>query len=243
MREWERYQVVVAEFFRDLGMQARLDTAVSGTRTTHDIDVLVSGSYVGFDITWIVECKAWQTRVTKEKVLTLRQIVNDVGADRGFLLAENGFQAGALEAALLSNVTLTSIAELTERLSYDLNMAKLSKLEHRAERALREYVGIDKQTRIDANLRPSVDGGTTYSAIHVIDTIEASLREVRLRGFPLYFVGAAASELVAFPRAMINGPRGATSVDGPAQLYELLDGRLTDLEDRLNRVIRPEGNV
>jgi hypothetical protein len=37
-------------------------------------------------------------------VLALRQIVTDVGADRGILLSEKGFQSGAVEAATLTNV-------------------------------------------------------------------------------------------------------------------------------------------
>jgi hypothetical protein len=36
------------------------------------------------DIVWIVECKHWKTAVSKLHVLDLREIVSDIGADRGF---------------------------------------------------------------------------------------------------------------------------------------------------------------
>ena len=56
---------------------------------------------MGFEVTWIVECKYWQTPVNKLHVLALREIVTDTGADRGILLSESGFQVDAKEAAWL----------------------------------------------------------------------------------------------------------------------------------------------
>jgi hypothetical protein len=64
-------------------------------------------------MTWLVECKAWSSAVPKEKVFALRTIVEDTGADRGFVMAEKGYQSGALEAARLTNVMLTSRADLS----------------------------------------------------------------------------------------------------------------------------------
>jgi hypothetical protein len=61
-----------------------------------------------------VECKDWQSKIPKEKALALLSIVQDIGADRGFLLSEAGFQPGAIAAIQQSNVTLTSIAALRE---------------------------------------------------------------------------------------------------------------------------------
>ena len=87
---WKDYQEEAARFFRALGLEAQTDVTVRGVRTTHDIDVLVKSHHAGFDVTWIVECKQWNTRVSKLHVLALREIVSDVGADRGILLAESG---------------------------------------------------------------------------------------------------------------------------------------------------------
>jgi hypothetical protein len=70
------------------------------------------GTIVGVRFQWVVECKAWKTNIPKEKVLALLSIVQDVGADKGFLLSETGFQSGAVRAASNTNITLTSIADL-----------------------------------------------------------------------------------------------------------------------------------
>ena len=108
--DWQNYQEQAAAFFRSLGMDAKTDVTVQGIRTTHDVDVLVKSRHVGFDVTWIVECKCWQNPVNKLHVLALREIVADTGADRGILLSERGFQIGAKEAAALTNVHLQSLA-------------------------------------------------------------------------------------------------------------------------------------
>jgi hypothetical protein len=47
-------------------------------------------------------------------VAALASVVQDVGADRGILLSETGFQAGAIRLASLSNITLTSLTELKD---------------------------------------------------------------------------------------------------------------------------------
>ncbi|SDW80113.1 restriction endonuclease [Nitrosomonas communis] len=104
MKTWKKYQEDAAGYFRSIGLNASTDATIKGVRTSHDVDVLVTSYYVGFEITWVVECKQWKTPVNKLHVLGLREIVSDVGADRGILLSESGFQSGAIEAANLTNI-------------------------------------------------------------------------------------------------------------------------------------------
>lgn len=111
---WSKYQEQVATFFRDLGHDAETNVTLVGARGKHAVDVLVTSTAAGVPIRWVVECKAWATAIPKERVLTLDGIVKDVGADRGFLVAESGFQAGAFRATKHTNITLTSLAELHE---------------------------------------------------------------------------------------------------------------------------------
>lgn len=114
MSDWSDYQNRVAEFFRNLGLDAQVDAHVHGARADHDIDVAVCFRQFGINVLWIVECKLWKTAVPKEKVVALQQIAQDVGADRAFLVAETGFQAGAIRAARFSSITLTSLPDLGE---------------------------------------------------------------------------------------------------------------------------------
>lgn len=107
-RSWQEYQEAVAEAFRQLGYTAETDQRVDGVRGSHDVDVLVTHQRHGIAITWIVECKLWNSRVNKLHVITLQGIVTDVGADRGLLFSESGFQSGGEEMADVSNVTLVT---------------------------------------------------------------------------------------------------------------------------------------
>jgi restriction system protein len=129
---------------------------LQGVRTKHDIDVLVKSHHAGFDITWIVECKQWASKVSKLHVLALREIVTDLGADRGILLAEKGFQSGAVEAAALTNVHITSLAELSKTARDEIFSLRLRELYDRVKVCKDEYWDIPKSKRIECGLRQEV---------------------------------------------------------------------------------------
>lgn len=88
---WREYQEKAAAFFRKQGCNAEVDAQIEGVRAKHKIDVYVSFFRYGIRCNWVVECKLWNSHVTKEKVLTLKSIVEDVGADRGLIISEEGF--------------------------------------------------------------------------------------------------------------------------------------------------------
>lgn len=125
---WKKYQQEAAEFFRSLGFIAEVEKKVEGVRGVHKVDVMVSGAIHGIEFKWVVECKHWKTNIPKEKVMALTSIVQDVGADRGFLLSEVGFQSGAIRASNSSNVTLTSIADLSSEAKESLAEITAAKL-------------------------------------------------------------------------------------------------------------------
>lgn len=131
---WKKYEEAAAEFFRSLGLKATVGKEVSGVRGSHDIDVFVEGSFYGIEFRWIVECKAWKSNVTKEKVMALISIVQDIGADRGFLLSEKGFQSGAIRAANSTNITLSSVDDLQLIVREELVEQSLARLNWRLNR-------------------------------------------------------------------------------------------------------------
>jgi restriction system protein len=145
MAEWADYQEEVAQFFRGLGLEASTSVTLKGVRTSHDIDVVVRSDHVGFNLLWLVECKHWKNAVSKLHVMGLREIVSDIGADRGLLMAEGGYQRGALEAAQLTNVQLTSLAELTCTASDALGRAQLRDIQEHVDRA---EIGTGTSTRM-----------------------------------------------------------------------------------------------
>ena len=114
MRDWEEEQESAASFFRSLGMDARTNESVAGARGVHSVDVVARKASAGIEQIWLVECKRRHRRVEKLHVAALAEIVKDVGADRGILLSEGGFQAGAIRMARSTNITLSSLSDLKE---------------------------------------------------------------------------------------------------------------------------------
>lgn len=196
---WQEYQEEVARFFRTLGLEAITDSTVQGARTTHDVDVLVRSHYVGFDVVWIVECKHWAKPVTKLHVLALREIVADVGADRGILLSEVGFQSGAVEAATLTNVHVTSVANLRDTASAEIIAMRLREIYDRVEACRERYWNIPKETRIEGGLRPGV-GMVGYSATHVIDIATELIAKAFRGSYPVEIDSLAAVSMLGSAR-------------------------------------------
>ena len=108
---WCEYQEAVAEVFRKLGCNAEVNKTVCGARGSHDVDVYVTFEKFGYECRWIIECKLWSTRVDRSAVLTLQSIAQNVGADRGLIFSESGFQSGAQTAAQNTNVLLQTSLE------------------------------------------------------------------------------------------------------------------------------------
>lgn len=223
---WKAYQEEAAAFFRSLGMRARTDVRVEGVRTHHDVDVLVEADVAGLAVRWIVECKNWKRRVSKLHLLALREIVADIGADRGIILSENGFQSGVGEAASFTNVRATSLAELEDTSRSAMEALRLRELFDRASAARERYWAIPKDRRIATGLRGDTGNpNLTYTGTFVAEASE------RILG--LAFRSAYPIEVDAFETIKLSIGEPVVLEDAGAVL-ELLEPVIADLEARLD---------
>ncbi|MFI9537456.1 restriction endonuclease [Nocardia fusca] len=220
MSGWRQYQEAAAQFFRELGMEADTDVTLKGARTSHDVDVVVRSKSVGFDLLWIVECKHWNHPVNKLHILGLRTITADLGADRGILLSESGFQKGAIEAATLTNILPTSLGDLRNQARPELNRAKLAELSERSELARARYWNHKKSVRIDYGLRPEAPA-YGYSADVELNRIAAVL-------------SSAYSGILPAPHQSVYFPDELSNSDDLTELIDWMDSNLTDVENRLD---------
>lgn len=223
MEAWKKYQEDAAAYFRSLGLNASTDVTVKGARTSHDIDVLVTSHYVGFDITWLVECKCWKTPVNKLHVLALREIVSDVGADRGILLSESGFQSGAKEAASLTNIQVTSIADVRESASNSIYAMRLRDLYDRVGICKDRYWDIPKSERINYGLRADV-GEHDYSGARVIDMCVDLLTRAFRGSYP--FQSEDIGVFIQFGKNK--------NFESPQEIVEFLEHKVSELEKKLD---------
>ena len=141
-RSWQEYQDKVAIFLSQLGFEVQVDETVRGARAEHDIDVTARMNIAGVDQLWLIECKSWARRVPKERMLTFQGVVEDIGADRGLLFSESGFQVGAVRAAQNTNVTLTSLAEFEQTSPADVSSARAKVLDEKIAWLMQAFAAV-----------------------------------------------------------------------------------------------------
>lgn len=184
--DWYEFQESIAEHFRSLGAITSTNVRIEGVRTKHDIDVLVLTKFLGSDIKWIVEAKAWNSKIPKEKVFALRTIVEDVGADKGFLISQKGFQSGAIESANKSNIELLTFEELKQRTRKLVQAEMLKAYESRADYLATRYFSHPKRIRIKYGLRDDIDSmDLRFSGQLFIGFIFAAIEKAKLNNYPM----------------------------------------------------------
>lgn len=184
--DWSDYQEETAALFRAMGLQATTNEIVQGARTKHAVDVVIRSNHAGFEITWLIECKYWKSPVSKLHVLALREIVSDVGADRGILLCEAGFQSGAIEAANLTNVQTTSLDSLRVTARNEISAMRLRELYDRLEICREKYWELPKEKRITTGLRPEV-GEDGFSGTQTLNLCSELLTRAFRGVFPFSY--------------------------------------------------------
>ncbi|WP_316237021.1 restriction endonuclease [Bradyrhizobium sp. SZCCHNR1015] len=83
-------------------------------RGHYDVDVFAEETIEGITYRILCECKNWRTKVPQEKVHAFRTIMQETGANRGYIVSRTGFQAGAIEAAQATNIELVTYAQFQE---------------------------------------------------------------------------------------------------------------------------------
>ena len=123
-KNWREYQEAAARIFRKLGCSAEVEKPVRGARNRHKIDVYVTFDKFGYQCRWIIECKLTSRPVPKSDIHILYAIVQDIGADRGLIFCEKGFQSGARTAAKNTNILLHDSLEDFRRTAH-LSMSRI----------------------------------------------------------------------------------------------------------------------
>lgn len=185
-KKWYEFQELIAEHFRSLGAIAQTNISVEGIRTKHDIDILVLTKFLGADIKWVIEAKYWKSKIPKEKVLALRTIVDEVGADKGFLISEKGFQSGAIAAAHKTNVELVQFSALKQRTKNIVQVEMLKAYEARADLLAKRYFSHSKPIRIKYGLRGDVfDYNFMFSGQLFIGMIFFAIEKAKENKYPM----------------------------------------------------------
>ena len=112
---WRDLENTVADILRECGIAVQQQVNVALPRGSVDLDVLAEETVEGISSKIVCECKDWRTNVPREKVHAFRTVMDETGANRGYIISRVGFQIGAIEAANATNVALLTFEQFQER--------------------------------------------------------------------------------------------------------------------------------
>lgn len=227
--DWREYQEAVADLFRSLGCEVETNETVQGARAEHDIDVWVTFRRFGLQNKWIIECKYWNSIVPKEKVQALKSIVEDIGADKGIIVTEIGFQSGAIYSSNFTNISLKIFKKLKESVKEEIEQKLIKNMGEKVDNLLHRTHGFVTNEVVNENLTKIVPKQGVNSTEY-----DETMGK-------LYFVefGLKFAERGEFP-APISFIKTEDKVVGAKDIVEFLEKAefiLIELKSRMRRTI------
>jgi len=111
-RDWKELQKFVGQMFEECGFETEIAKIVNLVRGKKEIDVYARDTSSEYKPIILVECKYWKKAVNQEIIHSFRTVMDDFGANLGFIVSRNGFQSGSYDAAKKTNIHLVSLKDL-----------------------------------------------------------------------------------------------------------------------------------
>ena len=102
---WKDLQDKVCRYLNECGYHAVSPKRIDTVRGVVEVDVFATTDDELLR-QFICECKFWDKRVPQEKIHAFRTVVQDSGSMLGIFISKMGYQKGARNAAICSNVLL-----------------------------------------------------------------------------------------------------------------------------------------
>lgn len=137
--DWRDLQEKTRRLFAEMGYVAEVSRqAILAGRGKKEIDVYVTDPHASYNRIYLVECKFWETRVSQETIHAFKTVMEETGANTGFIVSKVGFQRGAFEAARFTNIHLLTFDELQHAYGNEWYRKQREKLDVQIRR-LREH--------------------------------------------------------------------------------------------------------
>ncbi len=128
---WEELEQTVTEILRECGMESDRNVHLKLPRGSVDIDVVAKETNDGIQSTIVCECKNWKTNIPREIVHAFRTVMQEIGANQGYIVSKEGFQLGAYEAAEATNIRLVTFQQFQELFFAKWYKKRLWSIEHK----------------------------------------------------------------------------------------------------------------
>ncbi|CAN7332468.1 restriction endonuclease [Acidovorax delafieldii] len=112
---WRTLQDNVGRLFRNIGLDATTEVPTATPRGNVTIDVVAIDRGSVDQIKYFVECKSWGKRVPQSVVHSFVHVMQESGANIGFIVSKHGLQSGAKQFTAHTNVAGLTFLELQHR--------------------------------------------------------------------------------------------------------------------------------
>ena len=113
--DWRALQAGVCRLLNDVGLSAKVEVELPTPRGRVVVDVFATDENSVDNITYIVECKNWNSAIPKTVVHSFTTVMQETGANIGYIVSQNGLQSGADEYTRHTNITGLTYQALQER--------------------------------------------------------------------------------------------------------------------------------
>ncbi len=108
---WQALQADVGRILSECGFSVEVERKVQSARGIVEIDVYAEETVRGRRYAIACECKHWKARIPQAVVHGFRTVVQEIGANIGYIVSMEGFQSGAIAASDLTNIKLVTWQE------------------------------------------------------------------------------------------------------------------------------------
>jgi Restriction endonuclease len=110
--DWRELQHGVCLLLNDVGLSAQTEVALRTPRGTVTVDVYAVDESSVDRTRYVVECKNWGNAVPQTVVHAFVTVMQETGANIGYLVSKHGLQSGAVDYTSATNVVGLTYAEL-----------------------------------------------------------------------------------------------------------------------------------
>jgi len=111
---WQALQTEVGRILSECGFSVEVERKIQSARGTVEIDVYAEETVRGRKYAIACECKHWRSRIPQTVVHGFRTVVQEIGANIGYIVSMEGFQSGAVAASDLTNLKLVTWQEFQD---------------------------------------------------------------------------------------------------------------------------------
>lgn len=111
---WQALQIEVGRILNECGFDVEVEKKTPAVRGAVELDVYAEETVRGRKYAIACECKYWKSRIPQNVVHGFRTVVQDIGANIGYIISMEGFQSGAVSASDLTNLKLVTWEEFQD---------------------------------------------------------------------------------------------------------------------------------